>query len=68
MKEHQIVRMSNLGRSRLSVSRFCLGSLNFGPVTDVASAHQIMDAALEAGVNFPGHLQLLRTAPGPRRS
>jgi aryl-alcohol dehydrogenase-like predicted oxidoreductase len=46
------VRYANLGRSGLSVSRFCLGSLNFGPVTDAASAHQIMDAALEAGVNF----------------
>lgn len=41
-----------LGRTGLSVSRLCLGSLNFGPVTDAADAWQIMDSAHEAGINF----------------
>jgi aryl-alcohol dehydrogenase-like predicted oxidoreductase len=41
-----------LGRTGLSVSRLCLGSLNFGPVTGQAEAHQIMDAALDSGINF----------------
>ena len=41
-----------LGRSGLQVSPICLGTMNFGPVIDEESAHQILDGALDAGVNF----------------
>jgi NDP-hexose C3-ketoreductase / dTDP-4-oxo-2-deoxy-alpha-D-pentos-2-ene 2,3-reductase len=43
---------TRLGRSGLQVSRLCLGTMNFGPVTEEEHAHRILDAALEAGVNF----------------
>jgi NDP-hexose C3-ketoreductase / dTDP-4-oxo-2-deoxy-alpha-D-pentos-2-ene 2,3-reductase len=43
---------TRLGRSGLQVSRLCLGTMNFGPTTDEAHAHRILDAALDAGVNF----------------
>ncbi|HSJ45213.1 MAG TPA: aldo/keto reductase [Euzebyales bacterium] len=43
---------THLGRSGLSVSRLCLGTMNFGPHTDEHAAHAIMDAAHEHGVNF----------------
>ena len=43
---------THLGRSGLSVSRLCLGTMNFGPQTDEATSHQIMDSALDAGLNF----------------
>jgi len=46
------MKFTNLGRSGLSVSRLCLGTMNFGPETDEASAHAIMDAALANGINF----------------
>lgn len=46
------MKFMNLGRSGLSVSRLCLGTMNFGPETDEASAHAIMDAALASGINF----------------
>ena len=46
------MKFMNLGRSGLSVSRLCLGTMNFGPETDEASAHAIMDAALANGINF----------------
>jgi aryl-alcohol dehydrogenase-like predicted oxidoreductase len=42
----------NLGRSGLSVSRLCLGSLNFGPQADEETSHSIMDSALANGINF----------------
>jgi aryl-alcohol dehydrogenase-like predicted oxidoreductase len=42
----------NLGRSGLSVSRLCLGTMNFGPLTPPAEAHAIMDHAHEVGINF----------------
>jgi aryl-alcohol dehydrogenase-like predicted oxidoreductase len=43
---------SRLGRTGLRVSRLCLGTMNFGPETSEADAFQIMDRALEAGINF----------------
>jgi aryl-alcohol dehydrogenase-like predicted oxidoreductase len=43
---------THLGRSGLSVSRLCLGTMNFGPETSEEDSHAIMDRALEAGVNF----------------
>ncbi len=41
-----------LGRTGLSVSRLCLGTMNFGPRTSEADSFAIMDRALEDGVNF----------------
>jgi aryl-alcohol dehydrogenase-like predicted oxidoreductase len=41
-----------LGRTALRVSRICLGTMNFGPLTTEADAHHIMDRALEHGINF----------------
>ncbi len=42
----------NLGRTGLNVSRLCLGTMNFGPLTSEADSFAIMDRALETGVNF----------------
>ena len=43
---------THLGRSGVSVSRFCLGTMNFGWTTEEPDAHQIMDRAHEHGINF----------------
>src|SRR3954447_9709815 len=43
---------THLGRSGLSVSRICLGTMNFGWKTEEAESHAIMDRALAEGVNF----------------
>ncbi|EPZ52878.1 MULTISPECIES: aldo/keto reductase [Alicyclobacillus] len=43
---------TKLGRTGLNVSRLCLGTMNFGPETDEKEAFRIMDAALDAGINF----------------
>lgn len=42
----------SLGRSGLQVSRICLGTMNFGPLTSADDSFAIMDRALEAGVQF----------------
>ena len=42
----------HLGRSGLSISRLCLGTMNFGPLTPPPEAHAIMDHAHEIGINF----------------
>ncbi len=44
--------MTHLGRTGLKVSRICLGTMNFGPLTEEADAHRIMDRAVQAGINF----------------
>src|ERR1700734_3936505 len=43
---------THLGRSGVSVSRICLGTMNFGAATSEIDAHQIMADAHEAGLNF----------------
>jgi aryl-alcohol dehydrogenase-like predicted oxidoreductase len=43
---------THLGRSGVSVSRICLGTMNFGSYTEPSDAYAIMDHALEHGVNF----------------
>lgn len=41
-----------LGRTGLRVSRLCLGTMNFGYVTEEADSFRIMDEAVEAGINI----------------
>ncbi|MCM3626224.1 aldo/keto reductase [Paenibacillus glycanilyticus] len=41
-----------LGKSGMKVSKLCLGTMNFGPETDEKESFRIMDAAVDAGVNF----------------
>lgn len=43
---------TNLGRTGLSVSRLCLGTMNFGPKTTEPDSYAVMDRALEHGINF----------------
>ena len=43
---------THLGRTGLSVSRLCLGTMNFGPETTEPDSHAIMDRAHEHGINF----------------
>jgi aryl-alcohol dehydrogenase-like predicted oxidoreductase len=43
---------TKLGRTGLKVSRLCLGTMNFGPLTNEADSFAIMDKALEYGINF----------------
>ena len=43
---------THLGRSGVSVSRICLGTMNFGSFTGATDAHRIMDHALGQGINF----------------
>ena len=43
---------THLGRSGVTVSRLCLGTMNFGAITTPEDSHQVMDRALEQGINF----------------
>lgn len=40
------------GRTGLTVSRLCLGTMTFGLQTEEDVSHRILDTAADAGVNF----------------
>jgi aryl-alcohol dehydrogenase-like predicted oxidoreductase len=46
------MQYKSLGRSGVQVSRLALGTMNFGELTDESASFEIMDKALEAGINF----------------
>jgi aryl-alcohol dehydrogenase-like predicted oxidoreductase len=46
------MQYTHLGRTGLTVSRLCLGTMNFGTQTPEAEAFAIMDRAHEHGLNF----------------
>lgn len=41
-----------LGRTGLMVSKICLGTMNFGPYTSEPDSFNVMNRALELGINF----------------
>jgi aryl-alcohol dehydrogenase-like predicted oxidoreductase len=46
------MQYTRLGRTALSVSRLCLGTMNFGPQTSEEDSFRIMDEALAMDLNF----------------
>src|ERR1700749_1228961 len=63
--EDALMEYTHLGRSGLKVSRLCLGTMNFGPLTPPPDAHQIMDHAHELGINFFATATMYGGAEGP---
>lgn len=59
------MQYTSLGKSGMKVSRLCLGTMNFGPATDEKEAFRIMDAAVDAGVNFSTPLMFTAGARTP---
>ena len=59
------MKYSKLGRSNLTVSRICLGTMHFGGITPEDEALKIMDEALELGVNFFDTANVYGGAAGP---
>jgi len=46
------MKMHKLGRTDLTVSRVCLGTMTFGQQNTESDAHSQLDYALERGINF----------------
>ncbi|MDT4933935.1 MAG: hypothetical protein QOK11_1827 [Pseudonocardiales bacterium] len=62
------MEFTNLGRTGLSVSRLCLGTMNFGPLTSESDSHSIMDSAHEYGINFIDTANVYGRDRGPGRT
>src|SRR5690606_20964972 len=52
-----------LGRTDLSVTRICLGTMTFGEQNSEAEAHEQLDMALDRGVNFIDTAELYPIPP-----
>lgn len=46
------MKYTKLGRSNMTVSKICLGTMHFGPRATEGESFKIMDRALEMGINF----------------
>jgi aryl-alcohol dehydrogenase-like predicted oxidoreductase len=52
-----------LGRTDLEVSALCLGTMTWGEQNSEAEAHQQLDEALAAGVNFIDSAEMYPVPP-----
>jgi aryl-alcohol dehydrogenase-like predicted oxidoreductase len=57
--------IKHLGRTGLKVSKLCRGTTNFGPRTPQPEAYEIMDKALDDGINFLGECRVTRAPSAP---
>ena len=58
------MKYTNLGRTGVQVSRLCLGCMNFGGRTETAVATQIIDTAIDNGINFIDTANVYGHEPG----
>lgn len=59
------MKMNQLGRTDIRVSAICLGSMTWGEQNTQAEAHQQLDYATQAGVNFIDTAELYSIPPKP---
>ncbi len=57
------MKFNTLGRTDISVSEICLGTMTWGTQNTEAEAHAQMDYAVENGVNFFDTAELYPTTP-----
>ncbi len=62
------MQYTHLGRTGLTVSRLCLGTMNFGRDADETASHAILDRALERGINFVDTANVYSTKLGEGQS
>ena len=51
-RKQWFMEYTKLGRSSMTVSKICLGTMHFGPKATEEESHQILDKAVEMGINF----------------
>jgi len=54
---------TKLGRTDISVSRICLGTMTWGEQNTEAEAHEQLDYAIDAGINFIDTAEMYPVAP-----
>ena len=59
------MQYTHLGRTGLKVGRIALGTMNFGELTDEAACFDILDAAVDAGINLIDSADVYGTPQSP---
>lgn len=62
------MKMTPLGRTGLTVSELCLGTMTFGTQTPEAEGHAQIDCALAAGVNFIDTAEMYPVNPASKET
>jgi len=57
------MKYQNLGRTGISISQICLGTMTWGTQNSEAEAHEQMDFAIEKGINFFDTAELYPVTP-----
>ena len=57
------MKMRRLGQSDLMVSEICLGSMTWGSQNSESEAHEQLDYAIDAGINFIDTAEMYPTTP-----
>ena len=57
------MKYSTLGNTDISVSRICLGTMTWGQQNTEAEAHEQLNAAMEAGINFIDTAEMYSVPP-----
>ena len=52
-----------LGRTNLEVSILCLGTMSFGEQNTEKEAHEQLDCAIDAGINFIDNSEMYAIPP-----
>lgn len=60
------MKKRRLGRSALSVSEICLGTMTFGSMADEATSFRILDKAFDAGIDFLDAAEVYPVPPDPK--
>jgi aryl-alcohol dehydrogenase-like predicted oxidoreductase len=60
------MKRRRLGRTGLLVSEICLGTMTFGSMADEATSRRILDAAVDAGVDFLDIAEVYPVPPDPK--
>jgi aryl-alcohol dehydrogenase-like predicted oxidoreductase len=62
------MKYNKLGRSNMTVSKICLGTMHFGPKATEEESHRILDKALGMGINFIDTANVYGAEAGKGRS
>jgi aryl-alcohol dehydrogenase-like predicted oxidoreductase len=60
------MKRRRLGRTGLLVSEICLGTMTFGSMADESTSRRILDAAVDAGVDFLDIAEVYPVPPDPK--
>jgi aryl-alcohol dehydrogenase-like predicted oxidoreductase len=60
------MRYSKLGRTDIDVSTICLGTMTFGEQNTIEEAHEMLDVALDSGINFYDTAEMYPIPPNPK--